>query len=77
MIDVARTLQKAYILGLLAGAGALFTISLIFVALLKRDFKATAKNTASFKRRDFLRRAATSTIWISVAFTLASATASD
>jgi hypothetical protein len=61
IVDLARTLQSTYIIGLLAGARALFAISLVFVALLKRDFKMSANNATS-RRQNLLRSASMSTI---------------
>ncbi|KAF2800777.1 hypothetical protein K505DRAFT_355342 [Melanomma pulvis-pyrius CBS 109.77] len=77
MVSVAHKLQTTYILALLAGAGALFTLALFSVALLKRDFKLVSKNQSSSKRKDRLRQASLTTIWLSVAFVFASATATD
>lgn len=77
MIDLARPLQSTYVLGLLAGAGASFAISLLFLALLKREFKMPANNAPFFESQDLLRKAVLSTIWTSVTFTLACVIASD
>lgn len=73
LIELAHTLQTSYLLGILAVAGNFFAISLIFLALLKRDFHMTAKNNASYQRRERLRQATMVTLWVSVAFVLAAA----
>ena len=77
MIKLAQTLQSSYLIGLLAVAGSLFAISLFFIALLKRDFKVVAQNSAAQQRRGRLRQAGLSSLWLSVAFALASAAATD
>ncbi|PVH90510.1 hypothetical protein DM02DRAFT_711854, partial [Periconia macrospinosa] len=77
VIDMALTLQSKHIVGLLAGAAVLFSFSLVFIALLKRNFKMSlaAGNAAAIKRRDQLRQASLTTVWLSVGFALASAIA--
>ncbi len=58
---------------LITGAGVLFTISLFFVVLLKRDFKKVEKgNAAAARRRQFLRKTLFTALWLSVSFSLAS-----
>lgn len=75
MVSFALTLQSKILPGLLAGAGVLFAISLFFIVLLKKNFKEVTKdNTIASRRRHFLRHASLTTIWLSVSFSLASAT---
>lgn len=74
MVSVALMIQSKILLGLIAGAGVLFAISLVFFGLLKRHFNVrTGDNTIASKRRHLLRKAAFSTMWLSIAFSLVSA----
>ncbi|KAF2470848.1 uncharacterized protein BDR25DRAFT_196405, partial [Lindgomyces ingoldianus] len=76
MISLALTIQSRVMPAFIAGAGVMFTISIFFVVLLKRDFKTVAKgNTTAARRRQFLRKALFTVSWLSVSFSLASAIA--
>jgi hypothetical protein len=75
MISLALTLQSKFLIPFLAGAGLLFTISLVFVALTELHVrKARIYNTQAAKYRDSLRQASCTLTWLSVALALASAT---
>ncbi|KAF1951511.1 hypothetical protein CC80DRAFT_202735 [Byssothecium circinans] len=74
-ISVALVLQSKILFCFLAGAGILFAIGLLFIALLKLHFRKAATYDAQIaKRRNLLRQASFTTVWLSVAFALASAT---
>ncbi|ORX92463.1 Ca2+ regulator and membrane fusion protein Fig1-domain-containing protein [Clohesyomyces aquaticus] len=75
MVSAGLKLQSKYIIGLSNGAGVLFIFSLVFITLMKKDFKMplAETNQIAVKRRSRLRQASLTTIWLSVAFALASA----
>ncbi|KAF2112716.1 Ca2+ regulator and membrane fusion protein Fig1-domain-containing protein [Lophiotrema nucula] len=75
IVTVALTLQSKHVIGLLSGAAVLYLFSLVFIALLKRNFKMplTAGNQVAIKRRNRLRQASFTTMWLSVGFALVSA----
>jgi hypothetical protein len=76
LISMALLLQNRITLSLLAIAGMLLLIGLVFLVLLNRNFKTIA-NPAALKRRRLHHQALSSTIWASVAFALASAASLD
>ena len=65
-------LQSKIFVPLLAAAGALFLIGILFLALLKRHIKSMPNQGAANRRQTF-RRATNLCLWASTAFALASA----
>jgi hypothetical protein len=74
-VAFALTLQSKFLGGMLATAGIFFAFGLLSTMVLLRDLRiTTAVGTPSrARRRLLLRRAALAALWLSVAFSLASA----